>query len=468
MTYPRYVPHTTGSGKWNHNDINAVVDHVLAGETVTGYLAYPYNFLIRNVAGVYDAINSTGTLTYGGTDDAGGVDGGDFEAVYTAVDTACGNGDKIVFAGNETYVGDVTITKRLTLEGSNAVGPTIKGTVTVNSDYVTIRDLIINPDNTAVNGLVLGTSANYCVFENVRVSTAQYGLYKASTNDEGICNTFIHLDIRDCTIGVYIAYVDGAYRFNSNTFLRCTIADNDEDGMILCDGAGIELIGCDIENNGHHGVDIQSVKSVKFDNCYFENNAQADGATYSELHGITNAAGGAPFCNLITLDTCNFQAATYAAVTVNFESRVSNWEVRNCNFINTGRTNSLKTHSSCTFGLISLQNKAVANSLGTNSGVILLSEVAGTLVARSAGYVSALNESVFTHNLGVNPTNIQLTQKRNPIISGTTIALNPTVLSFDTTTFTIQYVKTDVSAGTVAYVTSGDARQIYWEAVYEA
>lgn len=55
MSYPRYVPHSTGDGKWADSDINAVVTHVLAGETVSGYLAYPYSYLVRALAGgVYE------------------------------------------------------------------------------------------------------------------------------------------------------------------------------------------------------------------------------------------------------------------------------------------------------------------------------------------------------------------------------------------------------------------------------
>lgn len=107
MSYPRYVPHSTGSGKWNHNDINAVVDHVLAGATATGYIAYPYSYLIRALAGgVYDAIDSTGNLTYGGADDAGSVDGSQWDTVMRAAlaDLTAGrtHKEKIILYGNFT------------------------------------------------------------------------------------------------------------------------------------------------------------------------------------------------------------------------------------------------------------------------------------------------------------------------------------------------------------------------------
>ncbi len=111
MSYPRYVPHTTGNGKWDNNDINAVVDHVLAGETVSGFLAYPYSFLVRALAGgVYDAINAVGTRVYGGPDDEGDVDGADPIAVtQTALDNLSGTMlERISFKG--AYDIDTTLT----------------------------------------------------------------------------------------------------------------------------------------------------------------------------------------------------------------------------------------------------------------------------------------------------------------------------------------------------------------------
>lgn len=118
MTYPRYVPHTTGSGKWDHNDINAVVDHVLAGETVTGYLANPYTYLVRALAGgVYDVIDATGTLVYGGAGDAGGVDGGDAAAVIQAAYDSLTSGGTLYLQAGTYALG----TTKLNFDLSNTV-----------------------------------------------------------------------------------------------------------------------------------------------------------------------------------------------------------------------------------------------------------------------------------------------------------------------------------------------------------
>jgi hypothetical protein len=98
--YPRYVPHDEGNGKWDNHDVNAVTDHVLAGETVSGFLAYPYSYIVRSLgAGLYDAINAIGTRVYGGADDEGLIDGADLGAVVQAATNA---GSTVIF-GDGTF-----------------------------------------------------------------------------------------------------------------------------------------------------------------------------------------------------------------------------------------------------------------------------------------------------------------------------------------------------------------------------
>lgn len=109
MSYPRYVG--TDVDKWIDTDINAVVDHVLAGETVSGFIAGPYTYIIREITGVYDAVDSDGTRVYGGPDDEGGVDGDDCSAVTQAVIDSCySTGALIVFS-----IGDFTFNTQVTI-----------------------------------------------------------------------------------------------------------------------------------------------------------------------------------------------------------------------------------------------------------------------------------------------------------------------------------------------------------------
>lgn len=114
MSYPGYVQ-TTACPKWEKADCDAITDHVLAGVTTDGYLAYPYSYIIRKIGGVYDAINSVGTRVYGGATDEGSVDGDDAAAVIQAAIDALTTGGKIFFQ-NGVY----TCTSHLT-GGDNVV-----------------------------------------------------------------------------------------------------------------------------------------------------------------------------------------------------------------------------------------------------------------------------------------------------------------------------------------------------------
>ena len=440
----------------------------LNGITLDGVRSYPCTYIVRKNGSVYEAIDSAHNLAVGGADDAGGADGDSFEAVYTAVDSACSNGDKIVLGSNSTFVGDIIVTKRITLEGLNSCAPTIQGSVTVDSDYVTLRDFIIDPGSASVDGLVLGTDCNYCHFENVRVNNARYGVYKSAANSEGICNLFLKMDIRNCVKGVFIDYVDGAYRFNSNVFQRCTVSDCDEQGMLLCDGASVLIQGCDVENNGQHGIDLQSIKDVCIHACYLENNAQS-ASTYSEIHGITNAAGSAPFCNYIKIDSCYIYDTTYADIAINFEARVSNWEIQNTNVINTGKTNTLKTAATCTYGFLGLLSSTCPNSLGTYNNVTILSDLPNIKIATGI-QTDCVNETEITHGLGQIPSSVTLTIRGDQYPDVNHICLPPSCITRTDTTFVIKFYAIDITSGVGAWalqsVGSGEKRDVSWIAIY--
>jgi hypothetical protein len=80
--------------------MDAICDHVIAGETATGFIANPFTFIIRLVGGKYQAISATGTLTYGGTDDEGSVDGDSFHDVLEAAVSGCGSYGTVRAVGN--------------------------------------------------------------------------------------------------------------------------------------------------------------------------------------------------------------------------------------------------------------------------------------------------------------------------------------------------------------------------------
>jgi hypothetical protein len=105
MSLPAKYPPQVTPASWN-----AMVD-AANGMDLSGYtLEYSFNYIVRNVGGVYDAINKNGVLTYGGSSDAGGVDGGDAAAILQAIiNTSTGVPLSIRCLGTITYGTTVTI-----------------------------------------------------------------------------------------------------------------------------------------------------------------------------------------------------------------------------------------------------------------------------------------------------------------------------------------------------------------------
>jgi hypothetical protein len=86
MTYPRkYAVATAAGDHLKDLDWDPMVD-AANGMTIAGGITiqYPFSYIVRNVGGVFDAVNGNGVKTYGGSSDVGGVDGGDANAVIQA------------------------------------------------------------------------------------------------------------------------------------------------------------------------------------------------------------------------------------------------------------------------------------------------------------------------------------------------------------------------------------------------
>jgi hypothetical protein len=112
MSYPRKSTTILAANDYcKEEDWDAMVDaangmNIAAGVTIQ----YPYSFIVRNVGGVYDAISGNGALTYGGSSDAGGIDGDDAAAVIQACVTALALTGGIIFIRKGTYNIGSTIT----------------------------------------------------------------------------------------------------------------------------------------------------------------------------------------------------------------------------------------------------------------------------------------------------------------------------------------------------------------------
>lgn len=155
MSYPRYVPHSTGDGKWTDADINAVTAHVLAGATADGSFAYPASYVIRVITGVYDAVNAAGQVVYGGTTDEGGVDGDDASAVIQAALETKG----MIFLKNGTYTINTSIALR---DGCRLTGETREGVILQAS--ASLSTAVVENDLDATHGPLTGA-----ILENLTV-----------------------------------------------------------------------------------------------------------------------------------------------------------------------------------------------------------------------------------------------------------------------------------------------------------
>lgn len=215
MSYPRYVPHSTGDGKWTDSDINAVVAHVLAGESVSGYLAFPYAYIIRNTAGVYDAINNVGTQVYGGADDAGSVDGGDADAVRAAVITAlvaAGGGLIKYGAGSFEFNATLDVGNNIVEEGCGEATQFLwTGTGAAPDNFIAnttkplvryqLRNLLLDVNDVAdVSPIVLDT-AQKCVVSDVSIldseDTFAIELNATSAGNNSYSNVFKNINMYD-------------------------------------------------------------------------------------------------------------------------------------------------------------------------------------------------------------------------------------------------------------------------------
>ncbi len=217
--YPEYVP-----PKWNEHSINAVVDHVRAGETVTGFLAYPYTYLTRKLdATTYDAVNSIGTRVYGGPDDAGLVEGTDATAVVKAAIT---NGGLICF-GEGTF-------EFSSRASGGAVPANLQGAITIPEQPAILRGAGIGKtifkwtgaDNGQF-GLLSFQSSDAPSFtqQNITIedlsvdcnSRLQYGIWGNGARNVQVKNTYVYgyKSVADWGVGILIGYFDRLWLENN-------------------------------------------------------------------------------------------------------------------------------------------------------------------------------------------------------------------------------------------------------------
>jgi hypothetical protein len=138
MTYPRKYATVAALGQPLDEtlDWDAMVDRV-NGVTLLGVRAYPYSYLIRKNGGVYEAIDSTANLVFGGSDDANGVDGTNFADVVQACANALAASSGLIIFKDGTYLTEteITIPDKVALWGETHYGTIIKANAVINSIF---------------------------------------------------------------------------------------------------------------------------------------------------------------------------------------------------------------------------------------------------------------------------------------------------------------------------------------------
>jgi len=181
------------------DDIFAYVN----GLTASGTIAYPHTYIIRENAGVYEAIDGTGHLAYGGADDEGGVDGAVANTLIQGVLTNAVNGDVVIL---KKRIGgyQIDVPLEITDKAIHFVGET--GALNYRDSGAYLTSSTLDSDYyikvIAATQNIFGGSIRNINFFNSTVSTPQYGilLQAAATTPkpidgftiENIRNSYLH------------------------------------------------------------------------------------------------------------------------------------------------------------------------------------------------------------------------------------------------------------------------------------
>jgi hypothetical protein len=293
MSYPRYSSAILASNDYvKEADYDPLVAHYY-GSTTTGIVAGPYSFLIRNVGGVYEAIDAVGVLTYGGSADAGTIDGDDFSAVIQAcIDILVSGGLINITAGNYAVNTQIDLDNNIRIVGSGlqstiltlATGITgfkSAGLVATPKFGVQLENFTILGDSIGV--AQVGVEMNY-TYSN----TAFFNIQIKDVGGVGLklvhcyATRYIGVEVVNCNdMGIYASNCHGAY-FNVKLYDNGVTESTPNIWLGYCCRAKVEcvsegyhgsLLHVD-ETGGSHseGISItgyfEGTKRVTIKNCY--------------------------------------------------------------------------------------------------------------------------------------------------------------------------------------------------------
>jgi hypothetical protein len=287
MSYPRKSTTILAANDYcREPDWDAMVD-AANGMNIAGgvTIQYPCNFIIRNIGGVYDAISGNGVLTYGGSSDANGVDGGDAAAVINAAITSLSPTGGLIFVskGSYTLTSSIIIAAGITLQGAGS-GATVfvfdTGIVAITRvgigaiTRVHLRDFRIEGDLARIDqfGISLNDLSMNCSIINVECyAIGGIGVY---LNRVYGLSTF---NLRIYWTQLNGLYLDDVNEGNYDVYIGSCAQDGVSSSLAIKNGAILRFTGT-ISYSGGQGVHIEpsvlyGSEQIVFDTVYFEGNA---------------------------------------------------------------------------------------------------------------------------------------------------------------------------------------------------
>jgi len=290
-------------------DRQAIADAINA-ITSTGIGAGPYSFLVRKSGAVYEAYNSQAALVYGGSGNAGGVDGADNNAVIqAALDNltvgARTHKAKLVLNGDLGEVHDLQVSSFTSIEGADA-----KLTVPANEDFI-FKDKNAGTTDVKINGIrfeaiTAGRSAEPIAIDlslngqanDVKIQNCGFEnfIYTAGT-PSGIRGNYKNLDVShnkfeslSGTGNSYQTYLTTGcddVRIHNNRYYT-TFAGN----CIFGEGAYTQIYGNHFEAAaGADGLDLGAVDHIEGDFFEVHNNTFIRFPAVGVLIGGNNLGG---------------------------------------------------------------------------------------------------------------------------------------------------------------------------------
>ena len=240
-----------------------------------------------------------------------------YPTIQAAIDNAT-HGDTI-YVYNGTYLENIVVNKRVTLQGENRNNTTIDGNgrdvVDIQSPYVNISEFTLTNGSCGITM----TNRRNCNITDCDIHSNTNGIYFFMPSRDNIIN--------NCTL---YSNTNGLYFLQScrnNTISNCSIYSNTNHGIFLWRSCiGNTISNCTIDSNTNHGIFMfMSCGNNEITDCIVHSNNKSGIMLQKSCNGntITNCNTSSNLQNGIVLfQVCNNNSITSCNVTSNKDNGV--------------------------------------------------------------------------------------------------------------------------------------------------